>query len=134
MMSNSLSDLAYCAGLFDGEGCVLLKKDKDNYALRIKISSTDYPVLDWLKEHFGGSIIVKHKGGDNRRKSWDWYCSSKENMNFMFGILPYLIIKKDQVIESIEYLCSIQEGGKLTEDEIRLRKIYYLKLQELKRA
>ena len=36
MMSNSLSDLAYCGGLFDGEGCVTLSKDGDtNYRLKL---------------------------------------------------------------------------------------------------
>ena len=49
MMSNNLSDLAYCAGLFDGEGCITLTRDSEsNYRLRVKITSTDYSVLEWL--------------------------------------------------------------------------------------
>jgi len=133
MMSNSLSDLAYCAGVFDGEGCVTLTKDGDsNYRLRLKITSTDYSVLTWLQDHFGGSINLSRKETDNNKESWDWYCKTEDQIVFLFGILPYTIIKRAQIIEALNYHFEKQNGGKLTEDEFALRERYYMKLKSMK--
>ncbi len=133
MMSNNLSDLAYCAGLFDGEGCITLTKGGDsNYRLRLKITSTDYSVLTWLQEHFGGSIILSRKETDNNKESWDWYCKTEDQVVFLFGILPYTIIKRAQIIEALNYHFEKQNGGKLTEDEFVLRERYYMKLKSMK--
>jgi hypothetical protein len=133
MMSNSLSDLAYCGGLFDGEGCVTLTKDSDSiYRLRLKITSTDYSVLTWLQDHFGGTINLSRKETDNNKESWDWYCKTEDQIVFLFGILPYTIIKRAQIIEALNYHFEKQNGGKLTEDEFALRERYYMKLKSMK--
>ena len=74
-MSNSLSDLAYCAGLMDGEGCITLTRDSEsNYRLRVKITSTDYSVLEWLQEHFDGYIHLSRKESKYNKEAWDWVC------------------------------------------------------------
>lgn len=133
MMSNSLSDLAYCAGLMDGEGCITLTRDSEsNYRLRIKITSTDYSVLEWLQEHFGGSIVLSRKGTEKHKETWDWVCKVEDQVVFLFGILPYTIIKRAQIIEALNYLFEKQNGGKLTEDEYKLRNAYYERLKTLK--
>jgi hypothetical protein len=133
MMSNNLSDLAYCGGLFDGEGCVTLTKDSDSiYRLRLKITSTDYSVLAWIQEHFGGTINLSRKETDNNKESWDWYCKVEDQIVFLFGILPYTIIKRAQIIEALNYHFEKQNGGKLTEDEFALRERYYMKLKSMK--
>ena len=133
MMSNSLSDLAYCAGLFDGEGCVTLSKDGDtNYRLRLKVTSTDYAVLTWLQEHFGGSINLSRKESEYNKEAWDWICRTEDQVVFLFGILPYTIIKRAQIIEALNYHFEKQNGGKLTEDEIKLRSAYYERLKTMK--
>jgi hypothetical protein len=133
MMSNSLSDLAYCAGVFDGEGCVTLTRDKElTYRLRLKITSTEYSVLAWIQEHFGGTINLSRKETDNNKESWDWYCKTEDQIVFLFGILPYTIIKRAQIIEALNYHFEKQNGGKLTEDEFALRERYYMKLKSMK--
>ena len=103
-MSNSLTDLAYCAGLMDGEGCITLTRDSEsNYRLRIKITSTDYSVLTWLQEHFGGSINLSRKESKYNKEAWDWICRTEDQVVFLFGILPYTIIKRAQIIEALNY-------------------------------
>jgi len=51
---------------------------------------------------------------------------------FLFGILPYTIIKRAQIIEALNYHFEKQNGGKLTEDEFALRERYYMKLKSMK--
>ena len=133
MMSNSLSDLAYCAGLFDGEGCITLTRDSEsNYRLRIKITSTDYSVLEWLQEHFDGYIHLSRKESKYNKEAWDWVCKVEDQVVFLFGILPYTIIKRAHIIEALNYHFEKQNGGKLTEDEYKLRSAYYERLKTLK--
>lgn len=133
MMSNSLSDLAYCAGLMDGEGCITLTRDSEsNYRLRIKITSTDYSVLEWLQEHFDGYIHLSRKKSKNNKEVWDWVCKVEDQVMFLFGILPFTIIKRAQIIEALNYYFEKQNGGKLTEDEFKLRNVYYERLKTMK--
>ena len=51
---------------------------------------------------------------------------------FLFGILPFTIIKRAQIIEALNYHFEKQNGGKLTEDEYKLRSAYYERLKTLK--
>ena len=136
MMSNSLSDLAYCAGLFDGEGCVSLVKGKYDkkikYSLQVKISSTDYFIIEWVQEHFGGYVTTEHKKTVNRKEAWCWSCKISEQDMFFFSILPYSKIKRIQIIEALNYIYEKQNGGRLTEKELMLREGYHKRLKAMK--
>ena len=59
-----ISEAAYIAGLFDGEGCVTCKKKPTKRAdrkgkiynqwyIRCEISMTDKEVISWIHETFG---------------------------------------------------------------------------------
>jgi len=49
-------DLAYAAGLFDGEGCVTLRGNgKDAVALQVVVSMYG-DLCDWLQDRFGGGV------------------------------------------------------------------------------
>ena len=62
MMSNWLSDLAYWAGLMDGEGCLTLKRGFESYyRVHVKMTSTDHSVLESIQEYFDGYIHLSHK-------------------------------------------------------------------------
>lgn len=133
MMSNNLSDLAYCAGLLDGEGCITFTKEGDSkYRLRIKITSTDYSVLEWMQKHFDGSINLSRKGTEKHKEAWDWICRTDDQVTFLFGVLPYAKIKRAQIIEALNYHFEKQIGGKLTDEEFTLREGYYERLKALK--
>ena len=64
----SETDLAYFAGLLDGEGHVAIKYFKrhisyrpySRYGLMVGISNTNFDVMRWLLEHVGGSVQM-HK-------------------------------------------------------------------------
>ena len=55
----SLTDIAYFAGLFDGEGCVIYKQHLDTkrkdrpkrykvWRIALEMSMTDKPVMEWV--------------------------------------------------------------------------------------
>lgn len=94
-------DLAYLAGLFDGEGCIHIaqtkgqkhKRGKGN-ELRIFLSSTDEWVCQTFKMAFGGSIWEYANSANTQQYSWQLAC--KKALPFLEILLPYLRLKRPQ--------------------------------------
>ena len=103
----SLSDIAYMAGLIDGEGSILVTHSGPGigaYQLRLQVANTDYRVMLWMQTKFGAHI---NKGGmrqkDHHKQAWYalWYSSyAKEVIRL---IEPYLIIKKEQALLALQF-------------------------------
>ena len=56
-------DLAYIAGIIDGEGYIGITKrirrgKYREYTVRISIGQTDGATLDWIKDNFGGGVFT----------------------------------------------------------------------------
>lgn len=104
-MSTELTteELAYAAGFFDGEGCVLITKWNNCYSMRVCVTSTNLSVLLWMKERFGGCI---NDGPDPRpqaRMKWCWIASTWVCVRFLEALLPFLKIKKPQAELALEF-------------------------------
>ena len=96
--------LAYLAGLFDGEGSVGLyvnnpkATDHHSIVLRVSVSNTDRGVLEWAKATVGsGSIRQKEDSQHTRKTAWVWSLCSCQAVDFLEHILPWLHIKTAQV-------------------------------------
>src|ERR1700736_1605825 len=54
-------EVAYTAGFFDGEGCVniarYLQRGRPYHTLAIIFTNTDFQVLAWLQQRWGGNIF-----------------------------------------------------------------------------
>ena len=93
------TDLAYVAGIIDGEGCITITKDKrptyPGFQLRIQVNMANEWLPAWLRFSFGGSlreIVVK----ENQQRQWAWIIQSNSAMQFLKLVLPYLKIKRSQ--------------------------------------
>jgi hypothetical protein len=105
------TDAAYAAGFFDGEGHVNFRKNRNKNGkiytmLHVNIGQTSFPVLDWLKEYFGGSIYQYDAGtgteGSKRTKTfWQWSIVGTRAKLFLKQIRPFLKVKHDQVDERL---------------------------------
>lgn len=51
-----MENLAYVAGLFDGEGSIFILKANQTYFLCASITNTNLPVLTEVKELIGGQL------------------------------------------------------------------------------
>lgn len=98
------TEKAYIAGLFDGEGSVVIgvstrkRLDGTTYPdhwLQIGITNTNRDILEWLLDKVGGHISTNSRT-DHQKKCWAWRVMSKEAREFLVNILPYLHIKKKQ--------------------------------------
>jgi len=111
---------SYLAGFFDGEGCIHIadfmypykKPDRMQqvYRLDIHITQTDLAMAKWLVEHFGGVYYtIESNNKNNARKNWStpyrWVPKGKKNKEeLLLGMLPYLIIKREQALVALDYL------------------------------
>lgn len=99
--------IAYLAGIIDGEGCVYIgnhsfnKKTGDKYFQTIiKVSTVDAVLSDWLFKTFGGlkGIYTPRQTPKNSKsKIFYWQCSGELLTHLCELMLPFLIIKKCEV-------------------------------------
>lgn len=102
MMIPTETEIAYVAGLFDGEGCVSIyyttepRNGKSYHNMHVRIANTDLAVLEWVQERFGGKIHQNQPGGKGgTRPGYVLQWSNKSIVPFLATILPYLIIKRE---------------------------------------
>lgn len=96
-------DLAYWAGLFDGEGCVFISKSKKHYQAGVNLSNTDENIIRALKDSFGGRFYSTHPKG-NRKPAFIWQAWGETALNFLTAIKPYVRVKPRRVEIGIGFL------------------------------
>lgn len=104
-VSPTKQDYAYLAGLFDAEGSFSLvkRKVKGNgaYNSLIRISNTDGTVFPWIKARFGGNFCALNR---KQRNEGVWKMTGENREPNMLGILPYLIIKKQRAVLTLQWI------------------------------
>ena len=121
-----IQELAYAAGLFDGEGSISLVRHRENrtHSPQVSIASTDYEVVNWFQERFGGSIVTKQPRMSNHSVSYDWRLTDRRALAFLGLIRPYLVIeRKIRRIDLLlnDYVACTPRNGRYT-DEMLERK------------
>lgn len=112
-MSNTLPhsplDLAYAAGIFDGEGCVSVhvirpNRGLGNYTVRAYVSMACPYAVERLFKMFGGTFRVRHMElrNPNHRKQFIWIKQSYGASLFLKAIQPYVVVKRDEVELALE--------------------------------
>jgi len=101
------TDLAYTAGIIDGEGWISIKNRQikngnRNYCVKVGVGSTTEWLIKWLQFNYGGSVCIINPGG-NRKLKWVWDLSTKQAVIFLEAILPYLRIKRPQAELAIKF-------------------------------
>ena len=95
------AEWSYLAGIVDGEGSIYIRSQRDRWLLGypvLNISNTNPRLMEWIKSRFGGSLAAIKPSASTFRKrvllhlSW----TGKRMEPVLEGILPYLIIKRDQ--------------------------------------
>jgi hypothetical protein len=120
-------DIAYIAGLFDGEGSINIRrafekkkkhKNKPGYSMRIsmEITMTDRSVLIWLHEVLGVGTLrpKKVKGkridGTPYLKQYKWRCVFRDAFKVCCLLFPYAHTKLGKITQVIEHYTSIPEN------------------------
>ena len=113
----NISDAAYIAGLFDGNGCVTYKRqmkkrgDKKAYPtwnIRMEINMTDKPIIQWVHETLGIGTFAKKppgKGQLGKKMQYRWRCSHRDALyvaKLIWSEAKVKLHKLEQIIDHYE--------------------------------
>jgi hypothetical protein len=140
------TDLAYIAGLVDGEGYIGFLKKKvqgwnPNHRIRVVITNTDVGIVRWLFDSIPGSTVF-FQDHCRKKRIYRWNIQGTKAYEFLRVILPYLRIKKAQAELAIRFietrtLYVFDKTGRkwgekrIPETEIAMRENLYLEMKKL---
>ncbi len=122
------TELAYLAGIIDGEGCFFIGLFKTkatkfllNYQTYIKISNNEKSLIDWVHEKAGATNIQQERL--TRKSSVNRSCYSSQITGATLDALlpkiyPYLIIKRRQCEIMIKMRSTFTPHRRLQKKEI----------------
>jgi hypothetical protein len=119
MVENKLrteSELAYAAGILDGEGTIGLgtsynkykERKYKRYRLQCRIVNTDARMVLWLREKFGGYMAIIPKSPP-RMERYEWRLQDKKAASFLELVEPYSVIKKEQIKIALDFRSTIDQ-------------------------
>lgn len=93
--------LAYLAGIIDGEGSISVELQRANgkgrrldyYTLRMCVFNTNLDLIKWIVETFGGAYYhnTKYEG---RKQCYTWKIFGDKLLDIVSACHPYFIVKK----------------------------------------
>ena len=106
------TDIAYIAGLFDGEGSIHYKRGPEK-------KKKDHSVLIWVHEVLGvGTLTPKkvkgrRKDGTKYLNQYRWRCTFRDAYQVCLLIWPFAHVKLPKIQQIIEHYASekIMEGN-----------------------
>lgn len=109
-------DIRYMAGLFDGEGCICLvkqrnlKSDLPIYSIRCVLSMCHKPFIKSVQAQFGG-LYTERKGSGMQRNSFALQWTNNRSKPFLEILLPHLIMKREEAQIALDYLSRLRNPG-----------------------
>ena len=130
----SESNIAYIAGLFDGEGCVQIKRYKEkkkkhtgkgyrisnSMRISMEITMTDENVIRWVHEILKvGSVNKKPRSGFRKNGTryllqWRWRCAFRDAYYVARLLWPYAQVK----LQGIEKIMDHYAPDYIFEDKV----------------
>jgi len=90
------TDLAWAAGVVDGEGSIgAYTNGASAYVLSLQVGNTDFRMVSKLHDMFGGSLRETNPCASGRTY-WQWKINAQKAGEAIRLIMPYLVTKKEQ--------------------------------------
>jgi hypothetical protein len=151
-MIPSETDLAWAAGIIDGEGCIMVKVDSQTikrsgwtrHELMLVVPNTNEPMIRKLQAMFGGGFSVRPKRGLETRRIAQWAIYGFRAANCLRQVTRYMVAKRDEAILGLEMAATLidrhdynansgQGAPRPTVEVIARRQAIREELQRLKR-
>lgn len=136
-------DLAYAAGIIDGEGCIsvknkkIFKPGKMSGVPVIYLGMADKALVYWFKEYFNAGIVNDiGRRKEHYKDQYRWVVEGKQCLKVLALLLPYLRGKKPQALELLKWPFNGPDykiGQRLSEEIMIERARITSRLKELKR-
>lgn len=104
--SVSKTDLAYCAGIIDGEGTVGIyrRPNRRTFRIAVRVAMCEPQAVDLLHHIFGGFKSLKavpRRGRPWHRPIHEWACAAKIASACLRTLLPFLRVKRAQALNAL---------------------------------
>lgn len=111
-------ELAYVAGIFDGEGCVRMTRIRNSWFPSVYVANTNLELLEALRCQFGGQIYKQCGRRVGWKQGYNWRLSWSSAVEFLDLIRQWLLIK-DQQADTIFAWDAMRLGyGKRMDQEV----------------
>lgn len=99
------TDLAYLAGLLDGEGCFVIKPNNhEHFTQSVTIGMTDARAVKWVQATFGGLVFYTATKSSKNESVYTWtLCKRLEVEKLINEVKPYLKTKLLQALIMEEF-------------------------------
>ena len=104
------SELAYIAGILDGEGYIGIKKSpppKDGvsprYSARIQVRMVDEDAVAFIAHTLGGNYYRENPHADRGRPLFCFQASDRKAENILRAVLPWLRVKRHNALVVLEF-------------------------------
>ena len=105
------TQLAYLAGIIDGEGCFYIAKPGGKtHTIRLFVMNTHKPLIDYLFETYGGFQYSRKKENSTWKIRHEWFVDRANIDELIPLLIPYLINKKEHAIIAIEFRKTFQKN------------------------
>ena len=131
----SSEDIAYIAGLFDGEGSIyyakrIEKKKKHkgkgyrtsmSQRISMEVTMTDESVIRWMHEVLGVGTVVRkprkgrRKDGTKYLMQWKWRCTFRDAFYVCRLLWPYAHTKLPKINQIIEHYSGMIMNDKVVD-------------------
>jgi len=130
-------NLAYIAGLFDGEGCISIYQKTDrSYHLGVELAMGFEYIPKWLRFAYGGYIGIAPAGkGGRKRPSYKWRLEDRAAESFIKSIVPYLIVKRAEAELALKFMqnrCSPSGYRRKTPEQKVLQEAQRILMKKMK--
>lgn len=142
-------ELAWAAGLIDGEGCVFINRSRrvlasrqqtDTYRLVLKVTMGCRTTVDRLQTIFGVGTVQNHApASDKVNASYSWICQSAQAKAVFDLVQPYSVTKSAEIAVALRFasLPLNERGGRggsklMDPGLVAQREALYWELRKLK--
>jgi hypothetical protein len=89
-------DLAYMAGIVDGEGCITGTRKTQWPQARVQVTNRSKELIDWCHTLFGGYVRECPTRKPEHAVCYEWVAAAKDITQLLTLLLPHLKIKQKQ--------------------------------------
>lgn len=98
------TDLAYLAGIIDGEGSISASKSRpctENFRIFLAVAMCDVGPINLLAQVFGGDVKIDKRQTKTGKFVFRWTVYCRNAATVLELLLPYLIVKRDRAMNAI---------------------------------
>jgi len=115
MKKDRALQVAYMAGLFDGEGCIICLRRTDkktnHYRIALQVWMCSYQWVDHFIGQFGGKVRMAY--GGTKKPGWIWDLQGLPNVKTALKtMLPFLKVKKTEAEFALRLIDRVIVGNR----------------------